>query len=312
MKLYRLFLLLLVFGMACQHKTYNFPNQINNPISDKHKQIGSTGVFLILPDEMSFSTGSGIYSIPEQLSITATENPGTDFSKALSEFESGLKQEMEITFEQKFQLQRYEGHVFIALAKKNEDPSVHIIFGDQERTAILLGFAKKGSAWDAQKILDIFSTVVYDPTVQALSKEPDFTFDINITGYQPTASVDRITMYSENGEADLDSAFANSIQFELMQTQDKKYVEEFLVREQEHYAANGIVLKEKQFHWDTIGKYPTLVFESEINVDGQPGYLMQYILLGEFNHLSFVGSIKSKTEERRSAYLKTIESIQLR
>jgi len=305
-------LFLMLIWMGCQDKNYHFPNQINNPITDKHKQIGTTGVFLILPDEMSFSTGSGIYSIPEQLSITATENPGSNFSQALSEFETGLKQELEITFEQKFQLQRYEAHLFIAISKKNQDPSVHLIFGDQDRTAILLGFAKKESPWDAQKILDIFSTVVYDATVQALSDKEDYTFDISITGYQPTASVDRITMYSENGAADLDSAFANSIQFELMQVQDKKYVEEFLVREQEHYTENGIVLKEKQFHWDTIGKYPTLVFESEISVDGQSGYMMQYILLGEYHHLSFVGSIKSNEQQLRQQYLKTIESISLR
>lgn len=305
-------LFLMFIWMGCQNKNYHFPNQINNPITDKHKQIGNTGVFLVLPDEMSFSTGSGIYSIPEQLSITATENPGSNFSQALSEFETGLKQELEITFEQKFQLQRYEAHLFIAVSKKNEDPSVHLIFGDRERTAILLGFAKKESAWDAQKILDIFSTVVYDATVQALSDQPDFTFDLTITGYRHTASVDRITMYSENGEADLDSAFANSLQFELLQIQDKKYVEEFLVREQEHYNENGIVLKEKQFHWDTLGKYQTLVFESEISVDGQSGYLMQYILLGEYHHLSVVGSIKSDKEDRRAAYLKTIEGIRLR
>ncbi|GAA3516816.1 hypothetical protein GCM10022393_33620 [Aquimarina addita] len=300
---------------SCSNKTRDkFPEKIITTKTANHIGIKGTKIFAEIPPNFYYIKNLSKYQSDNGIQIQFIESNAFDFNKAkLKITHQVLKSngtELEILENVKFN--NFEGIFGEGYTPKKKERKILFLFGDDDFAVAAIGVYPEKSRTNRNEVLKIFKTLFYEKESDLKQFElSNFEFDQSITNFKYAFTTSNMFVFNEEGKADIDDPFANSIMF---LTLPKMKVDEgfsFLKNLLANAENTGYKLNSPELAEFKIGKYSAIILESEQQLNNKNGIIYAVVLIGESSSVAFIGNSFTNNNELLEKYKKTVESIKL-
>ena len=201
---------------------------------------------------------------------------------------------------------------------EGEDPNsskndIILCFGDSDFTMMVVAKTTKENINGREELINILKTIKIDQNYELDEFElATFTFDQSITNYSLAISGNNMFMYAENGKADAENEFANSMLFGNLPVMSDEQVLEYVTNMIESHESKGINIHQPNIENKVIGNYDALVLDTKTTLKDKNGILYQVVLKGADKILVFFGSGYEDQNVLRDKFIRTVESVKLK